>query len=65
MNDDEIENTDFYVIVPSEKNKEIKLGFQKCCLLLYSTKAVCIIARFIWNAEISVSIAIHCYERLF
>ena len=29
MNEDEIENTDFYVIVPSEKNKEIKLGFQK------------------------------------
>ena len=23
------------------------------------------IARFIWNAEISVSVAIHCYERLF
>ena len=23
------------------------------------------IAWFIWNAEISVSIAIHCYERLF
>ena len=23
------------------------------------------IARFIWNAEISVSIAIHCYECLF
>ena len=22
-------------------------------------------ARFIWNAEISVSVAIHCYERLF
>ena len=43
MNDDEIENTDFYVIVPSEKNKEIKLGFQKCCLLLYSTRAFCII----------------------
>ena len=24
-----------------------------------------LIAWFIWNAEISVSIAIHCYERLF
>ena len=24
-----------------------------------------LIARFIWNAEISVSVAIHCYERLF
>ena len=23
------------------------------------------LARFIWNAEISVSVAIHCYERLF
>ena len=23
------------------------------------------IARFIWNTEISVSVAIHCYERLF
>ena len=23
------------------------------------------IARFIWNAEISISVAIHCYERLF
>ena len=23
------------------------------------------IAQFIWNAEISVSVAIHCYERLF
>ena len=23
------------------------------------------IARFIWNAEIRVSVAIHCYERLF
>ena len=35
MNEDEIENTDFYVIVPSEKNKEIKLGFQKICLLVF------------------------------
>ena len=24
-----------------------------------------VLARFIWNAEISVSVAIHCYERLF
>ena len=24
-----------------------------------------IFARFIWNAEISVRVAIHCYERLF
>ena len=23
------------------------------------------LAQFIWNAEISVSVAIHCYERLF
>ena len=23
------------------------------------------LARFIWNAEISVSVAIHCYKRLF
>ena len=23
------------------------------------------LARFIWNAEISISVAIHCYERLF
>ena len=23
------------------------------------------IARFIWNAEISVRVAVHCYERLF
>ena len=23
------------------------------------------IAQFIWNAEISVSVAIHCYEHLF
>ena len=39
MNEDEIENTDFYVIVPSEKNKEIKLGFQKSvfwCFILQS-----------------------------
>ena len=24
-----------------------------------------LLARFIWNAKISISIAIHCYERLF
>ena len=30
------------------------------CLTMFTT-----IARFIWNAEISVSVAIHCYERLF
>ena len=36
MNDDEIENTDFYVIVPSEKNKEIKLGFQKSVFWCFS-----------------------------
>ena len=23
-----------------------------------------VLARFIWNAEISVRVAIHCYERL-
>ena len=36
MNEDEIENTDFYVIVPSEKNKEIKLGFQKSVFWCFS-----------------------------
>ena len=37
MNEDEIENTDFYVIVPSEKNKEIKLGFQKSVFWCFSS----------------------------
>ena len=45
----------------------MQLYFVKNCLDFVSTKIIVESseARFIWNAEISVSVAIHCYKRLF
>ena len=59
---------------PSEHNTDCRLDstVDSESTLLYGTYYLPIeydmihtIARFIWNAEISVSVAIHCYEHLF
>ena len=36
-----------------------------CVIFIFVFRDQTHIARFIWNAEISVSVAIHCYESLF
>ena len=44
----------------------VDFGFKKCTKTLrkkFRNKIA--LAWFIWNAEMSVSVAIHCYERIF
>ena len=51
----------FYTNV--KEHMRFPLSFFKAALKKRSKSLT--IARFIWNTEISVTIAIHCYERLF
>ena len=58
----------FLCIPHSGLKSEKKVKFKEIVLFASNAKIYIllnIIDRFIWNAEISVSVAIHCYERLF
>ena len=63
LNDVEVVAIMIYSNVNLEKLKWKNSKWRKP---LYKERRKChVLARFIWNAEISISIAIHCYEPLF